>query len=110
VGRRSLIAEVLCPAHSRDCRVASTADISLPGVRRTLALKPVSATVRAGHPGWFTFALNRTAQAKLRSYLRQHHHAQLSVFLDFVVRNGNGTTGTLRLAHAITRAPDLARL
>jgi hypothetical protein len=110
LGTRRLAVEVVCPATSKGCRLTANVALSLPGVRKAIAFTKQSARLHAGKTGALAFILNRSAQAKVRSYLRQHPHAHVGVTVRLAVRDGNRTSGTEAFVYTITRALDLARL
>ena len=110
LGNHRLLPIYLCAADSGGCTIVSSVAIALPGVKKTISLKPVSTTVAAGGTGRLTFVLKAATSAKLRLAIRRHRHAHLTVRLHLLVREGNGASGSDTFVYTIGGGKVLAQL
>lgn len=110
VAKQSLTVTAACPSQSGGCRLTSSVAITARGVRKAINLKRLSAKLKAGRTGRFTFHLSARTRATLRSDLRRHHGARLGVSVHIVVRDGNGSRGTQTFTFTVSGARPLSLL
>jgi Bacterial Ig-like domain (group 3) len=104
VAKQSLTVTTVCPKQSGGCRLTSSVAVTAPGARKAINLKGLSAKLKAGKTGRFTFQLSARTSATLRSDLQRHHSSRLGVTVRIVVRDGNGSKGTQTLTFTVSGA------
>jgi hypothetical protein len=109
VKTHELVLTPACPKGSSGCKISASVSVTVAGVKKSIALKSVTKSLKAGGTAQLGYTLSAKERSTLSSDIKSHKHGRITASVKLTIHDGNGSSGTQTISYKIGSAGDLTK-